>query len=111
MIGKIFFQKDGVISISLPGDPISVHHYGGVKFGNNSPVLYRNVGSKQLGAFHAYLIVLPDTKKAVLFDEEPTYNKKDNCYTSFGMSIPLDIESEEIDPEFTPDNLIVLHAI
>lgn len=111
MIGKISFKKDGAVSIYLPGNPISVHHYGGVEFTGDSPVSYEVVMNKQKGSFYAYLVVLQDINKAVLFDEEPIYNKKEKCYMSFGMSIPLDIESEEIDPKFTPDNLIVLHAI
>ena len=112
MVGKISFKKDGVVSIYLPGDPISVHHYGGVKFTGDSPVEFKIVTNKQNDAFYAYVVVLLDEKKAVLFDEKPTYNKKENHYMSFGMSIPLDIEpGNEPEEVFTPQDLLKLHAI
>ena len=112
MIGKISFRDDDVVSIYLPGNPASVHHYGGVEFTGDSPVQYKMVIGRQHNAFYAYLVVLQDIKKAVLFDDEPQYDKKNNCYTSTGMSIPLDIESGyEPDENLTPNDLIVLHAI
>ena len=112
MIGKISFKEDNVVSIYLPGNPASVCHYGGVEFTGDSPVQYEIVMNRQDDAFYAYVVVLQDIKKAVLFDERPTYNKEGNCYMSFGMSIPLDIEpGNEPDKALTPHDLLVLHAI
>ena len=112
MIGKISFKEDSVVSIYLPGNPISVHHYGGVEFTGDSPVQYKIIMDRKNDAFYAYLVVLQEMKKAILFDDEPQYDKKNNCYTSTGMSLPLDIEpGNEPDVNLTPVDLIVLHAI
>ena len=112
MIGKISFKEDGIVSIYLPGNPVSVYHYGGVEFTGDSPVSYEVVMNKQKGSFYAYLVVLQDINKAVLFDDEPQYDKKNNCYMSTGMSIPLDIEpGNEPEEPFTPQDLLILHAI
>ena len=112
MIGKISFKEDGIVSIYLPGNPVSVYHYGGVEFTGDSPVSYEVVMNKQKGSFYAYLVVLPDIQKAVLFDDEPQYDKKNNCYMSTGMSIPLDIElGNEPNENLTPQDLLTIHAI
>ena len=113
MIGKISFsKKDDVVSIYLPGNPASVCHYGGVVFTGNSPVQYKIVMNRQDGAFYAYVVVLQDIKKAILFDEKPIYDKKEQCYMSLGMCIPLDIEpGNEPEKDITEKDLLVLHAI
>ena len=87
MENKIIFSEDATLLVCGHKTLVFVDLFGGMLFRGSAVVGYEIINQKKPGVSYAYLEVFDGNEKAVLFDEEPTYNFNTGHYESDGKKI------------------------
>lgn len=106
------FTNGGVTLVSWKSFPISIKHFGGMRFSGDDLVEYKIVEQKEANTSYAYLEISQDMKTGILFDKEPIFNSNSERYESDGLKVSVEIViHDDTDFEVPKNRLLILQTI
>lgn len=111
MNNTLYFTNEGITLTSWKSYPITVKHFGGMKFVGDDVVDYEIVTQKEPGVSYAYLEISKDMETGVLFDTEPMYNFYLEGYESKELKLELKLEFRDgVSVEIPQTRLLMLRV-